>query len=53
MGHAHSHSPAAGNKKKLALVFGLTLIYLTAEVVGGSIGVIIAAVIMWRSSERP
>ena len=35
MGHAHSHSPAAGNKKKLALVFGLTLIYLIAEVIGG------------------
>lgn len=33
MGHAHS--PAAGNKKKLAFVFGLTLLYLIAEVVGG------------------
>ncbi len=35
MGHAHSHSPAAGNKKKLAFVFGLTLLYLIAEVIGG------------------
>ena len=33
MGHAHS--PAAGNKKKLAFVFGLTLLYLIAEVIGG------------------
>ncbi len=35
MGHAHSHSPASGNKKKLAFVFGLTLLYLIAEVIGG------------------
>ena len=32
---SHSHSPAAGNKKKLAFVFGLTLFYLIAEVIGG------------------
>ncbi|MBI1762415.1 MAG: cation transporter [Acidobacteria bacterium] len=35
MGHSHSHSPAAGNNKKLAFVFGLTLFYLIAEVIGG------------------
>ncbi|MGE0129223.1 MAG: cation diffusion facilitator family transporter [Blastocatellales bacterium] len=35
MGHAHSPSSAAGNKKKLAFVFGLTLLYLIAEVIGG------------------
>lgn len=35
MSHAHAHSPATGNKKKLALVFGLTLFYLIAEVIGG------------------
>lgn len=33
MGHAHS--PSSQNKKRLAIVFGLTLFYLTAEVVGG------------------
>ena len=31
----HSHSPASRNKKKLAFVFGLTLFYLIAEVIGG------------------
>lgn len=35
MSHAHAHLPATGNKKKLALVFGLTLLYLIAEVIGG------------------
>lgn len=35
MSHSHAHSPATGNKKKLALVFGLTLLYLIAEVIGG------------------
>lgn len=35
MSHTHAHSPATGNKKKLALVFGLTLLYLIAEVIGG------------------
>ncbi len=37
MGHAHSHShsPASQNKRRLAIVFGLTLTYLFAEVIGG------------------
>ena len=35
MGSGHSHSPASTNKRSLALVFGLTLLYLIAEVVGG------------------
>ncbi len=35
MGKGHSHSAAGANKKRLALVFGLTLAYLIAEVVGG------------------
>lgn len=35
MAHAHAHSPAGRNKKGLAIVFGLTLAYLVAEVVGG------------------
>lgn len=35
MGHSHAHSPASGNKKKLAIVFGLTLLYLIAEIIGG------------------
>ncbi|HZS04792.1 MAG TPA: cation diffusion facilitator family transporter [Blastocatellia bacterium] len=33
--HAHSHSPASDNKKRLAAVFCLTLVYLLAEVAGG------------------
>jgi cobalt-zinc-cadmium efflux system protein len=35
MGSGHSPSPASSNKKKLAVVFGFTLFYLVAEVVGG------------------
>lgn len=35
MGSGHSHSAGSANKKRLALVFGLTLAYLIAEVVGG------------------
>ena len=35
MGSGHSHSPASTNKRSLAIVFGLTLLYLIAEVVGG------------------
>ncbi len=35
MGQSHASSPASGNKKKLALVFGFTLLYLIAEVIGG------------------
>lgn len=31
----HTHSPASTNKRRLAFVFGLTLLYLAAEVVGG------------------
>lgn len=33
--HSHSHSPASANQKRLAVVFGLTLLYLIAEVIGG------------------
>lgn len=35
MGHGHAHSAAGANKKRLAIVFGLTTLYLVAEVVGG------------------
>ena len=37
MGHGHAHqvSAAGKNKKPLMIVFGLTLIYLVVEVVGG------------------
>ena len=35
MGHGHSHTPASKNKKRLAMVLGLTTAYLIAEVVGG------------------
>lgn len=35
MGHSHDHNRTGGNKKKLAIVFALTLIYLIAEVIGG------------------
>lgn len=36
MGHAHGGTSAAGkNKKNLAIVLGLTLTYLIAEVIGG------------------
>lgn len=35
MGHGHSDTPASKNKKRLAIVLGLTTAYLIAEVVGG------------------
>ena len=35
MGTGHAHSPASKNKKRLAIVFVLTAVYLVAEVVGG------------------
>lgn len=35
MGHGHSHTPAGKNKRRLAIVLGLTTTYLLAEVVGG------------------
>lgn len=35
MGSGHGHSAAGANKKKLAIVFGLTFAYLIAEVIGG------------------
>jgi cobalt-zinc-cadmium efflux system protein len=35
MGHGHSQTPASKNKKRLAIVLGLTTAYLIAEVVGG------------------
>ena len=35
MGHGHNHTPASRNKRRLAIVFGLTALYLTAEVIGG------------------
>lgn len=35
MAHAHAHSAAGANKKRLAIVFGLTTAYPIAEVVGG------------------
>ncbi len=35
MAHAHNHSPASQNKKKLAIIFGITFLYLIAEVAGG------------------
>lgn len=35
MGHSHSHTAAGRNKRRLALVLGLTSAYLLAEVVGG------------------
>lgn len=35
MGHGHSHTPAGQNKRRLAIVLGLTTAYLIAEVVGG------------------
>jgi cobalt-zinc-cadmium efflux system protein len=31
----HTHSPASANKRALILVFGLTTLYLVAEVIGG------------------
>ena len=37
MGHAHTQSAAGRNKRRLAIVFGLTLTYLFVEVVGGLI----------------
>ena len=35
MGTEHTHTPAGRNKRRLALVFGFTLLYLIAEVIGG------------------
>lgn len=35
MGSGHAHSAAGTNKRSLMLVFGFTLLYLIAEVVGG------------------
>lgn len=35
MGHGHAETPASQNKRCLALVFGLTSVYLVAEVIGG------------------
>lgn len=35
MGHGHAETPASQNKRRLALVFGLTSVYLVAEVIGG------------------
>jgi cobalt-zinc-cadmium efflux system protein len=35
MGHNHAHTPAGRNKRRLAIVLGLTTLYLVAEVVGG------------------
>lgn len=35
MGHGHSHTPAGKNRRRLAIVLGLTTAYLIAEVVGG------------------
>jgi cobalt-zinc-cadmium efflux system protein len=35
MGHSHTHSAAGKNKRRLAIVLGLTTAYLIAEVVGG------------------
>lgn len=39
MGHAHQHGVSASgkNKKNLSIVFGLTLTYLIAEIVGGMV----------------
>lgn len=34
MGQQHTETPASHNKRRLALVFGLTAVYLVAEVVG-------------------
>jgi len=34
MGHGHSHTPAGKNKRRLAIVLGLTGAYLLAEVAG-------------------
>lgn len=35
MGHGHGHSASGKNKGRLAIVLGLTTLYLIAEVVGG------------------
>lgn len=35
MGGGHGHSAASANKKRLAIVFGLTTTYLIVEVIGG------------------
>ena len=35
MGHGHTHTAAGKNKRRLAIVLGLTTAYLIAEIVGG------------------
>jgi cobalt-zinc-cadmium efflux system protein len=35
MAHDHAHTPSGKNKRRLAVVLGLTTLYLVAEVVGG------------------
>ena len=35
MAHDHAHTPSGKNKRRLAVVLGLTTLYLAAEVVGG------------------
>ncbi len=35
MGSEHAHSAAGANKRNLKIVFGLTTLYLVAEVIGG------------------
>lgn len=35
MAHDHAHTPAGKNKRRLAVVLGLTTMYLAAEVIGG------------------
>jgi cobalt-zinc-cadmium efflux system protein len=35
MGHNHAHTPAGKNKRRFTIVFGLTTLYLVAEVIGG------------------
>lgn len=35
MGQIHTNTPASQNKRRLVIVFGLTAVYLVAEVIGG------------------
>lgn len=35
MGQSHAHTAAGANKRNLSIVFGLTTVYLVAEVIGG------------------